>query len=87
MTKLYEENPSHIKDAEIVVSILSRDKTPGIAFPVEKADQGLVEFFPGRKSVIVSSDYNSENGNREAFMKVKTEVPKIYLSGPKEVKG
>lgn len=87
MKDFYEDNPSRVKDAEIVVSILSRNKAKGIASPVKKADEGLVEFFADRKSVIISCNYHSEDGTREAFMEVRTEVPKIYLSTPKGVKG
>ena len=87
MMDFYEDNPKKVKNAELVVSILTRDKTEGITFPVKRADEGLVNFFPDRKAVIVSCDYHSEDGTRDVFMGISTEAPKIYLSTPKGVKG
>ncbi len=87
MNEFYEENPSNVRDAELVVSILSYDGTKSIALPTETADQGLAEFFPDRKSVIINCDDHSADGTRQAFMESKTDVSKIYLSTPKEISG
>ena len=87
MNEFHEENPSNVKDAEIVLAILSYNEPKRIAFPTGKADEELIQFFPDRKSVIINCDYHSHDGTRETFMEVKTEVPKIYLSTPKGVKG
>jgi hypothetical protein len=87
MSTWHEENPKKVTNAEIVVTIPSPDKVTAISFPVEKANEGLVQFFPDRKSVIIGCGYQSDNGTREAFMRVKTVVPKIYLSPSVETKG
>ncbi len=87
MKEFYEENPSNVRNAEIVVAIPSYNKGRQLAFPTEKADVGLIEFFPDRKSVILNCDNHSNDGTREAFLAVKTEVPKIYLSPPKGIRG
>lgn len=87
MNEFYEENPSNVKDAEIVVGILSQNEAKLIAFPTEKAAEGLVQFFPDQKCVIVNCDNHLDGGTRKAFLRVKTEVPKIYLSTPGGGKG
>lgn len=87
MNDFYEENPGNVRDAEIVVGILSHNKAKRIALPTEKADKGLVEFFPDRKSVILNCDSHSDDGTREAFLGVRTGVPKIYLSTPEPLTG
>jgi hypothetical protein len=87
MKAFYEENPSDVKGAEIVVGILPWNETKRISSPTEKVDEGLVEFFPDRKSVIISCDSHSDDGIQKTFFEVKTRVPKIYLSTPKGVQG
>ncbi|MBW2059688.1 MAG: glycosyltransferase [Deltaproteobacteria bacterium] len=87
MNELYEENPSNVRDAEIVVGIPSYNKPKGITLPTEKADEGLVEFFPNRKSVILNCASHSDDGTKEAFLGVRTEVPKIYLATGEAVTG
>jgi len=87
MNEFYEQNPSNVRDAELVVGILSYDGAKSIVFPTETADQGLAQFFPDRKSVIINCDNQSGAGTREAFMESKTEVSKIYLPTPEGIKG
>ena len=87
MSGWHEENPSKVTSAEIVVTIPPGDQARTIAFPVEKANEGLVQFFPDRKSAIIGCGYHSDNGTREAFMRVNTAVPKIYLSPSEGIKG
>jgi hypothetical protein len=87
MTKYHEENPGKVKDAEIVVAIPSHNGTAGITVPTTIVDEGLVEFFPDRTSVIVTCDSESNHGTRQAFFGMKTAVPKIYISSPAPVRG
>jgi glycosyltransferase involved in cell wall biosynthesis len=87
MVEPYEENPDQVKRAEIVVGIPSYNEAEFIAFPTQKAGEGLIQFYPGRPSVIVNCDNHSTDGTREVFLGVKTDVPKIYLSTPEGVKG
>lgn len=87
MTEIYEENPENVKNAEIVVGIPSYNEAKLIHFPTQKASEGLIQFFSNRPSVIVNCDNHSSDGTREAFLGVKTEVPKIYISTPEGIKG
>jgi len=87
MTEVYEENPEKVKRAEIVVGIPSYNEAQMIYFPTQKAGEGLAQFYPDRSSVIINCDNHSSDGTREAFLGVRTEVPKIYISTPEGVKG
>lgn len=87
MNQAYEENPSRVREAEIIVAIPSYNQGTEIAFPTKKADEGLVEFFPHRKSVILNCDNHPNGTHREAFLGIETEAPKIYLSAPEGTRG
>ena len=81
------ENPSHVNQAEIIVGIPSYNEADYIAYPADVSRRGLVEYFPDKKSVIINVDNDSPDGTRNVFMKTPTEVPKIYISTPKAIKG
>jgi hypothetical protein len=87
MHEFSEENPGAVKNADMVVGVLSPHDVSHIALAVEKADRGLVEFFPDRKSVIIGCHNAADPGTQEAFIDVKTEVPKISLSSTKAADG
>lgn len=87
MTEIHEENPEHVKHADIVVGIPSYNEAAHISFPTQQASQGLIQFYPDRPSVIINCDNHSTDGTREAFWAVQTEVPKVYISTPEGVKG
>jgi hypothetical protein len=86
MNEFHEENPKHVKDAEIVVGILPPNDTRLVTSPIERVDEGLIQFFPDRKAAIIGCNDHSGDRIQEAFLDVKTKVPKIYLSTPKEGK-
>ena len=75
-----EVNPKGITQADVVVAIPSYNEAANISFPTAKASEGLVQYFPEKKSVIINCDNNSPDGTREAFLNTPTEAPKIYLS-------
>jgi len=81
------ENPSHIDSAEIIVGIPSYNEADSISYPTDVASRGLIQFFSGKKSVIINVDNNSPDGTRDIFMNTPTKVPKVYISTPKGVKG
>ncbi|MHB8766540.1 MAG: glycosyltransferase family protein [Deferrisomatales bacterium] len=81
------ENPDAVSGAEIVVGIPSRNEADTIAFPTEQASLGLVQYFKGRKAVIVNCDNASADGTREAFFSAPCEVPRLYVSTPPGVEG
>jgi glycosyltransferase involved in cell wall biosynthesis len=87
MIETYEENPENVKRAEIIVGIPSYNEAELIPYPTKKASEGLTQFYPDRPSVIINCDNDSTDGTREAFLRVHTDVPKIYLSTPEGVKG
>jgi glycosyltransferase involved in cell wall biosynthesis len=82
-----ESNPDSIKSAEIVVGIPSYNEATLIPYPTQQASLGLSQFFADKKSVIINCDNNSTDGTKEAFLKTPTEVPKIYISTPPNVRG
>lgn len=81
------ENPSHVDKADIVVGIPSYNEADTISYPTQIANQGLINSFPRKKSVIINMDNHSPDGTRDAFMNTETKVPKIYISTPEGVMG
>jgi len=81
------ENPGKVQTAEIIVGIPSYNEADSIAYPTKIASQGLIKYFPNKKSTIINVDNHSPDGTRDAFMSTSTEVPKIYISTPEGVKG
>ena len=80
-------NPSKIDTVDLIVGIPSYNEADSIAYPTQVASQGITKYFPEKKAVIINVDNNSPDGTRDAFMSTATEVPKIYISTPKGVKG
>jgi hypothetical protein len=80
-------NPHNIKTAELVIGIPSYNEADSIAYPTDVVSRGLVEFFPDKKSVIINVDNNSPDGTKDAFLNTPTEIPKIYITTEKGVKG
>ncbi|MDD3473769.1 MAG: glycosyl transferase [Syntrophaceae bacterium] len=85
--KYIEENPDGIKSAEIVIGIPSYNEASSIFFPTEQADKGLVKYYSNRAAVIINCDNDSDDGTGEAFLGVKTQTPKIYVSTESGVRG
>ncbi|MBW2038818.1 MAG: glycosyl transferase [Deltaproteobacteria bacterium] len=83
----YEENPTKIKRADIVVGIPSYNEAHTISYPTTQASLGLHQFFGDKRSVIINCDNNSPDGTKEAFLNTPTEVPKIYICTPPGVRG
>ena len=80
-------NPHHVHDVEVIVGIPSFNEVATISNVAATADQGLLEFFPQKKCVIINADNDSPDGTREAFLSTDTRAPKIYISTPKGEKG
>ncbi len=76
-----------IKKAEIIVGIPSYNEADNIAWVVKQISQGLQKYFPRKSAVIINVDNNSKDGTKEAFLKAKSSVPKVYLSTRPGVKG
>ncbi len=82
-----EVNPSGVDRAELVVAIPSYNEAESIGFPTLRADQGLITYFPDKKSVIINCDNDSPDGTRDAFLATPTSTPKISLLTPPGVRG
>jgi glycosyltransferase involved in cell wall biosynthesis len=82
-----DNDPKQIKEAEIIVGIPSYNEADNIAFVVKQVDRGLRKYFPKKSAVIINVDNNSTDGTKEAFLGVKTSIPKVYLSTRVGVKG
>lgn len=80
-------NPQKIKKAEIIVGIPSYNEANTIDFVVEQVSLGLEKYFPGKKSVIINVDNHSLDGTEQAFFEAKVNIPRIYISTEKGVKG
>ncbi len=81
------ENPDRVEDAEIIVGIPSYNEADSIAYPTQMASQGLLRYFPEKKSVIINFDNRSPDGTKDVFLNTPTQVPKIYISTPQGVRG
>ncbi|MGC9324529.1 MAG: glycosyl transferase [Desulfomonilia bacterium] len=85
---VYEENPSGIQKADIIVGIPSYNESSLIAYPTTQAALGLKDHFSQMSSVVINCDNNSSDGTGKVFMDTDTMgIPKIYLSTPKGIKG
>jgi len=76
-----------IKKAEIIVGIPSYNEADNIDWVVKQVSQGLQKYFPRKSAVIINVDNNSKDGTKEAFLKAKSSVPKVYLSTRPGAKG
>jgi glucosylglycerate synthase len=82
-----EDNPQGIARADIVVGIPSFNEAEHIAFPTQRVDKGLSQYFGRKTGVIINCDNASPDDTRRAFMETPTKHPKIYLSTPSGIKG
>jgi len=82
-----EVNPEKIEKADLVVGIPSYNEADSIDYPTRQAAIGLAKYFPDKRSVIINCDNNSPDNTKKAFLDTATEVPKIYISTPPDIKG
>jgi glycosyltransferase involved in cell wall biosynthesis len=82
-----EVNQENIQKADLVVCIPSYNEADSISFPTQMANEGIVKYFPDKRSVIINCDNNSPDNTKQTFLETPTEVPKIYISTPPGVKG
>ncbi len=76
----YEENPSNVARAELVLAIPSCNEAGTIGHTTMQAARGLTEYFGDLETVIINCDNHSTDGTKEAFFATPSEIPKIYLS-------
>jgi len=67
------------KHYDIIVGIPSYNEAKNIGFVVQMVDKGLKRYFPKTRALIINIDAHSEDGTKEAFLKVKTKTrKKVY---------
>ncbi len=81
------ENPEQVKKADFVVGIPSFNEADSISYPTLMASKGVCKYFPDKNSVIINVDNNSPDGTKTAFLNTQTDVPKIYISTPGDMRG
>ena len=81
------ENPASVKRADIVVGIPSYNEADSIGFVTSIVDEGLTKFFSRKECVIINVDNHSPDDTRRAFLETKTQMPKLYISTPKGIRG
>ena len=80
-------NPEKIKKADLVIGIPSYNEAKNIGFVTTKIAFGLKKYFSSKKSCIINVDNHSSDGTKEAFFKAKIDIPRLYISTPKNIKG
>jgi glycosyltransferase involved in cell wall biosynthesis len=82
-----EINPEKIEKADLVVGIPSYNEADSIEYPTRQVSIGLAMYFSDKRSVIINCDNNSPDNTKKAFLGSATNIPKIYISTPPDVKG
>ncbi len=82
-----EVNPQNIESADIAVVIPSYNEADSITHPTHIASEGLIKYFPNLKAVIINADNASPDNTEKVFLKTQTQVPKIYITTPKNTPG
>ena len=77
------------KKYDVVVGIPSYNESETIGHVVSMAGQGLAEYFPDTKNIIVNVDNHSPDDTQGAFLsaQVPSGIYKKYISTPEGVKG
>ncbi len=72
---------------DIVVGIPSYNESDTIPYVTKTVGEGLEEYFPDKKSIIVNVDNNSPDNTKEAFLDTKTRIEKKYISTAHGIRG
>jgi glycosyltransferase involved in cell wall biosynthesis len=75
------------KKYNVVVGIPSYNESDTIPHVTETVGEGLEEYFPDKKSIIVNVDNNSPDNTKEAFLDTKTRIEKKYISTAHGIRG
>ena len=71
----------------IVVGIPSYNESDTISYVTKTVGEGLEEYFPDKKSIIINVDNNSPDNTKEAFLDTKTRIEKEYISTAHGIRG
>jgi len=69
------------------VGIPSYNESDSISYVTKMVGEGLEEYFPDRKSIIVNVDNNSPDNTKEVFLSTKTRIEKEYISTAHGIRG
>lgn len=72
---------------KIVVGIPSYNESDTISYVTQTVGEGLEEYFPDKKRIIVNVDNNSPDNTKEAFLDTKTRIEKKYISTAHGIRG
>jgi len=75
------------KKYNVVVGIPSYNESDTISHVTEVVGEGLEEYFPDKKSIIVNVDNNSPDNTKDAFLDTKTRIEKKYISTAHGIRG
>ncbi len=75
------------KKYNIVVGIPSYNESDTISHVTKTVGEGLEEYFPDKKSIIVNVDNNSPDNTKDAFLGTKTRIEKEYISTAHGIRG
>ncbi len=71
----------------VVVGIPSYNESDSISYVTKIVDEGLGEYFPDKKCIIVNVDNNSPDNTKDAFLNTKTHIEKKYISTAHGIRG
>ncbi len=71
----------------IVVGIPSYNESDTNSYVTRTVGEGLEEYFPDKKSIIVNVDNNSPDNTKDAFLETKTRIEKKYISTAHGIRG
>jgi hypothetical protein len=71
----------------IVVGIPSYNESDTIPYVTKTVGEGLEEYFPDKKSIIVNVDNNSPDNTKDAFLNTKTRIEKKYITTAHGIRG
>jgi hypothetical protein len=75
------------KKYDVVVGIPSYNESDTISHVAKTVGEGLEEYFPDKKSIIVNVDNNSPDNTKDAFLDTKTRIQKKYISTAHGIRG
>jgi hypothetical protein len=75
------------KKYNVVVGIPSYNESDTIPHVTKIVGEGLEDYFPDKKSIIVNVDNNSPDNTKDAFLNTKTHIEKKYISTAHGVRG
>ncbi len=75
------------KKYNVVVGIPSYNESDSIPYVTRTVSEGLEEYFPDKKCIIVNMDNNSPDNTKDAFLGTKTRIEKKYISTAHGVRG